>query len=618
MDTKQKTGALGAAVANGDNIAGVFRYIAIEADKTVGENFMRHYARMEDPEAMAELRKDIDFQSALVTPDEIVRRVGLLKNYFEKNLLPHIVDAASLYDACVAFADVQANTLFFINNDLVSTRIAGDYLKSFVSAARSALSARGMLSPQDAHKLDDALAYSALGITSYEALRTHILPESLVGMGYERTGQLPEKLDGTPVLSAVPTVARKARELYADVLKQFRMDTDADSALPMLFASVHDAYNAGALQAQHEMAPGTYNKRTMTKDATALALTHIAKAVEGSEHLDDHAQYQLSLYRLLHGQLSVSETLSSPVAKVFGEVHTLAALKGKAASRASEHPVAVAKAHEPNSQWLNNASTLQKIPRADAIWEESMQRIRDMAVEAKHFKDIAHMLDGAVDALADNILTAGHPVRLLDGMRAYVATVRKEVGSELFGTPEYSEEAVRLLSRIEQKCALGIESYYAAKPLIMDHTDRAYDDMYMAAVGHRAGFMGTPIEKLGPDELKEAGKYAETLHKDIVRTHEICAPVFVNPYIYALQARCQHLAHMRDAHNPASDHAPLRIDDMARVMLTELLNSMPRKEDRRGRIQKSIWIDSDPLFAALNRMEKEARALERKPQGLRH
>lgn len=590
-------------------------FVHEQTNKTILRHLYEHIQHMQDRKVMNRVRESIDFNPENVTSEHITTRLGRQLKYFEDDLIPTIKDGPSLYKACIDYVDAQMEMLFFYTNDRVSAKIALDYLRSFVDASRVALDAQGLLSAHDHALLDRIPAYAALGMRSYDDARGCMLEAgvhsgSMIAAALERAG-----VDGAVLASAVETpkgMSDKVREVYRGLLEHTPFNPGPQHDVPTTFMGlVAGAYRAVDAHVQEaSLTPQDAKaKRPLprVKQRRELLGRVSRRMLESMDRADDEVMHALVGDARAEEEMYRALKVDGDTDTLIEHVHALAVLESKKALLASEHPVPMKQL--PDSQWMAQLYSFGTQQRVREHWEETIPGISEMLHEAKNLKRMARALNEEVDAVAEDVMYRGCEPKVLDALRAYVACVRREMGKARFGTPMYDEQAIIAMSHIEAKCTLALESYYALKPMVMDATGGAYDDCHLAGVAKTVAETGKQAQHFDEDDRRAADNRAEDVFNDTLVQAAIDNPYFNNPYMPALLARCQRVAELRDDRDPDSKHNPERVDAAAHVMLSELLDSMPRIKNEQGRMTKYITLEPVTLGTALRTLAREEERL---------
>lgn len=589
--------------------------VSEQANKGMLRHIYQHIQHMQDAKVMNRVRESIDFNPENVTPEDMATRLGRQLMYFEKDLLPTIKDGASLYKACVDYIDVQLEQLFFYTNDRASARIALDYLRSFVDASRVALDAQGLLDAHDHALLDRIPAYAAFGMRSYDDARACMLEAgqhngSMISAALERAG-----VEGAVLASVVETpkgMSDKVRDVYRGLVEHTPFNPGPQHDVPTTFMGlVAGAYRAvdAHVQQQQVTPPAMKPRRPVpvVKQRKALLgrVSHGMLASMG--RVDDAVMHALVGDARAEQEVYRALQVDGDTDALIDHVHALAVLESKKALLASEHPVRMKQ--PPASQWMAEMYNMGSKERAREHWEDIIPGIAEPLHEAKNLKRMVLALDQVVDDTAENVVYLGCEPKVLDALRAYVACVRREMGKARIGTPMYDEKAIIAMSHIEAKCTLAIESYYALKPMVMDATGGAYDDCYLDGVAKMVAESGKQANQFDSDEKRGAEKKAEAMFEEALVQAAIDNPYFNNPYMPALFARCHRVAALRDDRDPNSKHDPIQVDAAAHVMLSALLDRMPRSKNEQGRMTKYITLEPVALGTALRTLAREEERL---------
>lgn len=589
------------------------RYVAGQVDQSIAEHVLKHYDNLESPAGLAAMRAQIDFQPEHVQPIHIIERVGTQREYFAEYILPTIHDMPTFYEACLDYVDTQLDILFFWNNDLLSARISKDYIISFVEASHEALKAQNLLRPEDEKTFKAIRDYAEHGLRSYEMLR-HYMQQTeetkggLIHSVLAQHGVRPQLSDGTHIIDVPEKFLPLIRDGFRDVMNTMGVYfTEDQEPHPALFSVAHTAIDLGARKTALRYEGKRTTNARMTKHALAEGREALKEMMPQAQASEDHAEALLMMQGHLDKELSAVGALPEAIDSVLKPIHDLAVLEGKKALLASKHPGT--SKFEPSSQWLADLIAGESDQeRALRQWQNFSPAVYDTMLEARHLRGIVDQFDRGVDDMAMDMLTAGVSVKVLDAFKAYVATVRRELGKALVGTELYDEQQFLRLRHIEDKCTLAQESHYALKPMVMNETNNGYDDCYLRGIATVMADTGTRPDRFDEHDYKWAEHLAEGLYVNTLKGQDLYERHLFNPYIPALLTRCQYLVAQRDLNKFDADLDPVRLDAAARVMLTEVLDSMPRDPNDRGRT-KQIVMDASALRKKLAPMEREAERL---------
>lgn len=575
-----------------------------------------------DTHAQAKLNRNIDLLADSVNADDIIRRVGQQKVYFEETLLPNVKDFDSFVHACMEYVDMQAQMLFFITNDEVSTRIESDYLKDIMVSVSGSLEKLGVMTPERRQALVSVDRYSGLCLRAYDDLRQDMIEQtgqpSLVAKWLHEekidAKSLPEK---EAELAHLPHVIQLFYGMLAERGISVSPDMQASPAWYGL-AAMSQTF-ATELLGYEQRARNFVDGDRIAKEAARSAPDYFRAVLKSAteQHQGQHHGFALAaageaLSERIASAMHVPRDMDERLAPVL----KLAEMKGRLAMQQSEHPVA--SRHPVYSRTMEDLAEGESgFLDARNAWERIMEEAHGDIVAVKTLNGIANVVDRAVDRAAWDIITIGVAPKVMDGLRAFADTLRRELGEATFGTDAYDEKALLALSHSARKCTLALENYYALQPLTMDFTEDAYDHVHTKALQEFQAEFGIHGSEMAPDDFDNMAEIGRDIYLGVLKHHGIEVRNADNPYMAAIWKRCEHLAQLKDQHDRRSTHEPTAVDAHAKTLFAGIFADMPHDVGKQGRPLKRIILDPEKLIMKLERMEREAKFLD-EPKARRH
>lgn len=590
-------------------------HVAQQLDQTMAGHLMAHFMQIDkNPKLMEKLRAEIDFQPHYVQPFHVVQRIERQIQLFTQTLLPTIHDMPSFQSACFDYIDTQLEQLFFYNNDRASARITKDYLTSFVKASREALVTQGLCSKEEEKIFDEVLRYADHGIRSYENMRSYIAKDSpkdspsLIAFTLKELNI--EPVQGDKAMVEMPdTLLPEVRKKFGDVLGELGLDFKEAEPHPSLFAVAQSAFEYGVHKRGQEKGSKPGDDIRIDRQLLAHGRDALRGALDIAQKDGDTMRSILAMQEFVDQKRDSVDALPEAIDSVLKPIHDLALLEGSKAIKDSRHPIATK--FQPNCGWFPSMFSLapNEQARGQGMWQETAPALYDSLLASRDLKGIVTTLDKAVDDAAYAILTGGYSPKIAEGMQAYIASFRRELGKALVEKGLFDEAQFVRLKHVEDKCTLALESYYALQPMVMNETNNGFDDCYIHGIFQVMADTGTRPDKFDELDYKRVIHLSEAMYEQVLKGQDLYERHLLNPYTPALLVRCQHLVGLRHQRDPNSMHDPLQQDAQARVMLTTLLDSMPRDPGDKHKL-KQIVMDASVLRRKLMPMERETGRLE--------
>ena len=396
-------------------------------------------------------------------------------------------------------------------------------------------------------------------------------------------------------------------QTFQELLSYFGLDGENEMTPPAYMALASQVANVATKQAGMEgLALGT---RAYANRASALGYDIWRELMGALSPYADHAEMLTRADAWIKKRMFKAIGVPEDIDQALCDHHALATLVGKKACMDSEHPVALKQ--PPSGREIYDALGFHSMQQVHRAWETLCRGMLTRMARHKHADWIATVVDAQVDSVAEDVLIDGASPKLLDGLKAYIGSLRRSLGGEMLEKGYFDERFAKRLMFAERSCGLALESYYGAKRYVMDMTDGVYDNLHVMACADYAAEVGKAVSSCtSPKDHKAMAAMSEEYYATMLKENGLANPYLQHPYVIAMYDRCHLLAGLRDRNTRNSDHSTETVDKAARALMVECLQGLPAKRNAHGRKLKAVQTAHGDLWRALDRMDGEIKQLQ--------